>query len=94
VEAIMAVIMDAVLSKQRILELYFNYIEWGKGVYGIGAASYYHYHKSFYELNMDQICRLLTIVSSPVKYNVNTFVRNKAMLIRYNFLTGKTANTN
>jgi monofunctional biosynthetic peptidoglycan transglycosylase len=88
VEILMAFTLDAIIDKKRILELYFNYIEWGKGVYGIGAAAEYHYHKSYYKLNMDQICRLLTIISSPVKYDVTTFVRSKTMIIRYNFLCG------
>ena len=35
--------MDLFMPKNRILELYLNCIEWGKGIYGIGAASYHYY---------------------------------------------------
>lgn len=42
-EAVITVMLEAVLDKQRILELYLNVIEWGDGVFGIGAAAR-HYH--------------------------------------------------
>jgi monofunctional biosynthetic peptidoglycan transglycosylase len=42
-EALIAVEMDLILPKDRILELYLNCIEWGKGVFGIGAASAYYF---------------------------------------------------
>ncbi len=38
-EAIIALGLEAILGKERILELYFNYVEWGPGVFGIGAQS-------------------------------------------------------
>ena len=43
VEALIALEMSLVLPKDRILELYLNVIEWGKGIFGIGAASAYYF---------------------------------------------------
>ncbi|GAB1482344.1 hypothetical protein MASR2M78_11590 [Treponema sp.] len=40
---IIALEMEVILGKERILELYFNYAEWGKGIFGIDAAARYHY---------------------------------------------------
>ena len=86
VEALMAVTVNAVMSKQRQLELYLNYIEWGKGVYGIGTASRYYYGKPLSGLNLDQTIRLAVIITSPLRYNVSTFARNGGMVERYDFL--------
>ena len=56
---------ELVLPKQRILELYLNVIEWGPGVFGIEAASQYHYHTSAARLSRDQAARLAACVPSP-----------------------------
>ncbi len=86
VEAIMAVSLNSVMSKDRQLELYLNYIEWGKGVYGIGAASRYYYRKPFDELDLDSRIRLAVIISSPLRYSVFDFGRNPGMVQRYDLL--------
>jgi monofunctional glycosyltransferase len=44
-EAWIAGRLEKTLSKRRILELYLNVIEWGRGIYGIEAASESYYHK-------------------------------------------------
>lgn len=56
---------EAVLSKQRILELYLNVIEWGPGVYGAEAAAHFHYHKPASALTRDEAARLAAILPSP-----------------------------
>jgi monofunctional biosynthetic peptidoglycan transglycosylase len=85
-ELLFALEMDLVMKKDRILELYLNYCEWGKGVYGIGAASSYYYHKKVYNLSTDECRRLVTILSSPLRYNVDNFISRKSMVRRYEFL--------
>lgn len=67
-EALLALEMELILSKNRILELYINYIEFGKGVYGIGSASRHYYNKDARKLNAEQMARLLIILPSPIKY--------------------------
>jgi monofunctional biosynthetic peptidoglycan transglycosylase len=86
-EVIAAVTMDAFLSKERILELYVNTIEFGSGVYGIRAAVLAHYGKTDpARLTTDQLRRLVTIVASPLFYDVDTFARRRALAERYEFL--------
>jgi monofunctional biosynthetic peptidoglycan transglycosylase len=85
-EVLIAFTMDFILSKQRILELYLNYIEWGKGVYGIGAASRYHFKKSFFQLDYDQVCRLAAIIVNPLRYNVKNMWGNSVLTFRYSFI--------
>jgi len=87
-EVIMSVILDAVMSKHRILELYLNYIEWGEGVYGIGAAVKHHYHKRIDFLTREEFCRLAAIIVNPIDFDVNTFFKQRSMLWRYYALLG------
>jgi monofunctional biosynthetic peptidoglycan transglycosylase len=86
-ELLIALEIDLILTKKRILELYLNYIEFGNGIYGIGRASYYYYNKSFYKLNNDEINKLITIIPNPKKYNPYNFYINKKLLKRYNRLS-------
>jgi membrane peptidoglycan carboxypeptidase len=85
-ETIAAITIDAVMPKQRILELYFNYAEWGRGIYGIQSASYYYYGLSLHQLSEDQVLRLITLLPSPCKYSPETFDKRKRLTRRYNSL--------
>jgi monofunctional glycosyltransferase len=60
-------VMEAFLTKKRILELYLNVIEWGPGIYGAEAASEYYYHVHASAVNRDQSARLAAIIPSPLK---------------------------
>jgi monofunctional biosynthetic peptidoglycan transglycosylase len=55
------------LSKQRILELYLNVIEWGPGVYGAEAAAQYHYGTAAAKLSRDQAARLAACIPNPLR---------------------------
>ncbi len=59
--------MELMLSKNRILELYLNVIEWGPGVYGAEAASEYWYHVHASELTREQAIHLAAIIPAPLK---------------------------
>jgi monofunctional glycosyltransferase len=59
--------MEALLSKDRILELYLNVIEWGPGIYGAQAASEYYYHVPASGVNREQSARLAAIIPAPLK---------------------------
>ena len=78
--------MDLLLPKGRILELYLNTIEFGPGVYGIGAAARYHFHEPASRLQRDDYRRLATIVASPLRYNMGNFLRRRALAERYAYL--------
>jgi membrane peptidoglycan carboxypeptidase len=86
-ETVAAITIDAVMPKKRILELYFNYAEWGRGVYGIQSASYYYYGRSLNQLSDDQVLRLITLLPSPCKYSPETFAKRKRLNTRYTNLS-------
>jgi monofunctional biosynthetic peptidoglycan transglycosylase len=86
IEVILALEMEVILSKDRILELYLNYVEFGKGVYGIAPGAYFHYHRDLSKLSTEEISRMIIILPSPVKYGVNDIGRKKAFVRRSNIL--------
>jgi monofunctional biosynthetic peptidoglycan transglycosylase len=60
-------IAELVLSKKRILELYLNVIEWGRGVYGAEAAAQYYYHVPARRISRDQAIDLASILPAPLR---------------------------
>ena len=85
-EAIAALEMELVLSKSRILELYINSIEFGKGVFGFGTAAMHYYGKPVVKLTRDEARRLVALVASPIRYNVDTLSSSRALAERYRYL--------
>jgi monofunctional glycosyltransferase len=76
--------MEQQLGKSRILEIYFNVIEWGDGVYGIEAASRYYFDKSASELRREECARLAAIIPSPRKHRADVdskYVLRRSRLI-------------
>lgn len=88
IEALIALELELFLSKDRIMELYVNSVEWGEGVFGINNAAHYYYGKSPDKLTTDQMMRLATILSSPLRYDVENFTGRKQLKRRYNLLSG------
>ncbi len=68
-EAAITVMLEAVLSKRRIFEIYLNVIEWGNGVFGAEAASRYYYRTGAAGLNTWQAARLAAMVPNPRFYD-------------------------
>ncbi len=64
-ELLIARRLEAELSKQRILELYLNLIEWGNGIYGAEAAARTYFGKSAAELGPQESALLAGAISSP-----------------------------
>ena len=64
-EYLLTPVAEMVLSKDRIFELYLNEIEWGPGVWGIGAAAQHHYNRPVENLNRRQAARLAACVPAP-----------------------------
>lgn len=80
------IIMEALMSKKRMLELYLNYIEWGKGIYGIETASYAYYGKSCSKLGRTQSMKLISIITNPIKYTPQTYHKSPSARARYAML--------
>lgn len=60
-------VIETVLSKQRILELYLNLVEWGPGVFGAEAAARYHYGVNAASISREQAARLASILPNPIR---------------------------
>ena len=68
-EAVITVMIETVMSKRRILEIYLNIIEWGDGVFGAQAAAEHYFSTSAAYLSGDQAARLAAMVPKPRFYD-------------------------
>jgi monofunctional biosynthetic peptidoglycan transglycosylase len=66
-ESSLVPLTEAFLTKDRILELYLNVIEWGPGIYGAEAASEHYYHAHASDLTREQAARLAAIIPAPLR---------------------------
>ncbi len=68
-EAAITIMIETVMSKRRILEIYMNVIEWGNGVFGAEAAAYHYYRTTASALSIDEAARLAAMVPNPRLYD-------------------------
>ena len=85
-EVIVAFELELLLSKERILELYFSWAEWGKGVFGIETASRLYYKAPVSKLSATQMARLMAVLSSPIRFTPGTLQKSGLLAWRYEFL--------
>jgi monofunctional biosynthetic peptidoglycan transglycosylase len=78
-EAIITVMIENVMDKRRILEIYLNVIEWGDGVFGAEAAARHYFGTSAERLGPEASARLAAMVPNPRFYDRN---RNTRYLMR------------
>jgi len=64
-EAYFALLLELFMSKQRIMELYVNVIEFGPGIYGAEAAARHHFGKSAAELSRREAALLAVVLPNP-----------------------------
>ena len=67
-EAIATWMMERMWSKQRILEVYMNSVEFGQNIYGVEAAAQYYYGKSAKSLSREQAAFLAALLPNPKYY--------------------------
>ena len=67
-EFVLTYLLEMLLSKQRILELYLNHVEWGEGVFGAEAAAQHYYRKSAARLSPHEAARLAVMLPRPKYY--------------------------
>jgi len=78
-EAVITSLMELLLSKDRILELYLNNIEFGPGVFGVEEGARYHFRVPLRQLSLEQCCLLAAIIPAPLRYKVNgPYVQRRA----------------
>ncbi len=70
-EAVITMMLEAILDKQRIYELYMNVIEWGEGIYGIQAAAKYYFGTTAQRLTSYQAAFLAAMVPNPRFYQTH-----------------------
>jgi monofunctional biosynthetic peptidoglycan transglycosylase len=76
-ELIIALMLEMVMSKERIFEIYLNSVEWGNGIYGAQAAAQHYYRTNANSLSVGQAARLAVMLPRPRYYDEN---RNSAYL--------------
>lgn len=74
-EAAITLMLEAVMDKRRIFEIYLNVIEWGNGVFGAQAAARYYYHVNAAQLSPAQAAKLAAMVPNPRFYDRNREAR-------------------
>ena len=77
-EAVITLMLEQMMSKRRIFEIYLNVIEWGNGVFGAEAAARYYYNTSAASLGAEQSARLAAMVPNPRYYDNHRGARGLA----------------
>jgi monofunctional biosynthetic peptidoglycan transglycosylase len=70
-ELVLSLLLEALLSKQRILEIYLNQVEWGEGVFGAQAASRHYFRVDAARLGPEQAARLAVMLPAPKRFEKN-----------------------
>jgi monofunctional biosynthetic peptidoglycan transglycosylase len=68
-EALITVMIEKVMTKRRIFEIYLNIIEWGNGVFGAEAAARHYFKTSAAYLDAEQAAQLAAMVPKPRYYD-------------------------
>ncbi len=64
-EFVLTLLLETFLSKQRILEIYLNSVEWGEGVFGAEAAAQHYFRKPASKLSTYEAARLAVMLPRP-----------------------------
>jgi monofunctional glycosyltransferase len=68
-ELVIAFMLESVMDKERILEIYLNSVEFGRGVFGAEAAARHYFHTTAASLNGTQAARLAVMLPNPRYYD-------------------------
>src|SRR5690606_35540236 len=74
-EAVITLMLEAMMPKRRILEIYLNMIEWGNGVFGAEAAARHYYGVSARNLSSYQAARMAVMIPNPRHYDLHRSTR-------------------
>lgn len=94
-ELLYALMLEHFLGKNRILELYLNYAQWGKDIFGCEAASQLYYKKSCQNLTRSEAARLAAVLSMPSKltpHHKTGYMGKRIAMIGQNLYLHKTIN--
>ncbi|MGJ8619371.1 MAG: monofunctional biosynthetic peptidoglycan transglycosylase [Methylophilaceae bacterium] len=68
-EVIITLMLEQLLTKKRIYEIYLNVIEWGNGVFGAEAATRHYFNKGAHSLSTTEAAKLAVMVPNPRYYD-------------------------
>jgi monofunctional biosynthetic peptidoglycan transglycosylase len=80
-EATLVPVAEAMLGKQRILELYLNVVEWGPGIYGAEWASRVYYRMPARNVGRQEAARLAAVLPGPLKRRPERMNRYSAIIL-------------
>jgi len=80
-EATLVPVAEAMLGKQRILELYLNLVEWGPGIYGAESASRVYYKTPARNIGRQEAARLAAVLPGPLKRRPERMNRYSAIIL-------------
>jgi monofunctional biosynthetic peptidoglycan transglycosylase len=80
-EATLVPMAEAVLGKQRILELYLNVVEWGPGIYGAESACRIYYRTPARNIGRQEAARLAAVLPGPLKRRPERMNRYSAIIL-------------
>jgi len=83
-EFVLTLLLEALLSKERILEIYLNSVEWGDGVFGAEAAAQAYFRKSAAKLSTYEAARLAVMLPRPKYFEKlpnSSYIAGRASLI-------------
>ena len=75
-EVLLSIELDATLSKERLLEIYFNIVEWAPGIFGIADAAEYYFAKRPEDLTALESAYLASVIPGPSKYHYQFLTKN------------------
>ena len=70
-ELLLTAMLETVLSKQRILDIYLNNVEWGEGIFGAQAAARHYFRVDAARLSPEQAARLAVMLPAPKRFEKN-----------------------
>jgi len=74
-ELLITGLLETILSKQRLYEIYLNSVEWGEGIFGVGAAAQHYYGLSPASLNREQATALASALPAPKCFDKTRYCR-------------------
>ncbi len=86
-EAWFTVLIEACWPKERILEIYLNIAQFGRGIYGVEAASRHFFHEPATRLTVDQAALLAAVLPNPLLLRVAS--PSRYVLARRDWIMGQ-----
>ena len=88
-ELIITLLLENQLEKNRILEIYLNVIEWGRGVFGVEAAAQTYFGKPASVVTLEEATRLAAVIPSPLRHHPNEesrYMQRRKLIVLHRML--------